>query len=85
MDPLFAYHRLTEDGVTKLLEIRNGFDDLVKLLNRHCPANTREIAIAKTALEKACMYAVKAVSMLRENQDLPGLPTGQARYETRKP
>jgi hypothetical protein len=59
IDPLFGSQKLNELGVWRVNFIKAAFDELLGKVCASCP-NSRELALAKTKLEEACFYAVKA-------------------------
>jgi hypothetical protein len=67
VDPLFAVHRLSEDGMKKAEEIAAAFNNLLARLESICPQG-REFAIVKTKLEEAAFFAKKAMSTSPTNQ-----------------
>lgn len=61
------YKPLTEDQKTQMLEVKNKAEELESLFNSIVPAEERSersrcMAIARTSLETAIMYAVKSVT-----------------------
>ena len=67
MDPLFAVHRLNEDGMKNAELIAESFDGMVLYLSKLCPSG-REFSIVKTKLEEAAFFAKKAMANLPHNQ-----------------
>lgn len=66
-DPLFAVHRLNEDGLKKAEEIAAAFNDCLHTLRSTCP-DGREFSIVKTKLEEAAFFAKKAMALVPQNQ-----------------
>lgn len=66
---LFATRKLNTQGIQAVGVVRLGFDILLSLLEQKaCPS--REFSIAKTKLEEACMYTVKAITLERSYQEI---------------
>lgn len=65
--PLFQVHRLNEDGAKKAEEIAAAFNGCLQSLQGMCPEG-REFAIAKTKMEEACFFALKAMASAVDNQ-----------------
>ena len=56
----FAYHKPSAAGLEKIRILREAFSDVYDVIDQTCGAN-RERSIALTELEKAAMFAIKAV------------------------
>lgn len=56
----YAYHKPSDDGLTKITKIRKAFSDLDLLIKELAP-NSREKSVAITELEDSAMWAIKAV------------------------
>jgi hypothetical protein len=56
----YAYHRPSDDGLSKITQVRRAFSELDRLLKATCPAS-RELSVAITNLETTAMWAIKAV------------------------
>lgn len=56
----YAYHKPSDDGLTKITALRREFSNLDKLIQELCP-KSRELSTAITQLETAAMWAIKAV------------------------
>lgn len=67
IDPLFQFHQLNPEGITKAIRIAEDFTELLNRLSFYCP-NSREFSIAKTKLEEACFFAKKAMASDGTNQ-----------------
>lgn len=67
VSPLFQFHKLNEQGVTKAQYIADRFDLLLHTLGEVCPEG-REFSIVKTKLEEASFFAKKAMANVAENQ-----------------
>ena len=61
MNPEFAVHVLSDDGLTKAADIASEFDALLDELKDILPEG-RYLSIVKTKLEEACFFAKKAVA-----------------------
>ena len=59
--PRFASQRLDEAGATRVAVVKSGCTILLDTIEQACPHN-RHRSLAITALEEACMWAVKAIS-----------------------
>ena len=60
IDKPFAYHKPSDDGLSRITELREQFSALSAAIERVCPAS-RQRSIALTELETAAMWAIKAV------------------------
>ncbi len=59
----FSSWQMTEDGIKATQEIREKFDQLLSTITAHTPpTNGRYLALTKTKLEEACMFAVKGIA-----------------------
>ena len=56
----FAYHKPSDDGLSKITLLRKYFSDGKRLIEETCPAS-RERSVALTELETTAMWAIKAV------------------------
>lgn len=56
----FKYHKPSDDGLTKITELRKAYSVLAELINTTAPSS-RERSIALTELETSAMWAIKAV------------------------
>lgn len=65
--PAFAPHLLNPQGVEKTNRIHWSFSVLLSRLEEDMPAG-RELAIVRTKLEEACMFALRGVALAAENQ-----------------
>lgn len=65
--PAFAPHLLNPQGVEKTNRIRWAFSVLLSRLEEEMPAS-RELAIVRTKLEEACMFALRGVVIAMENR-----------------
>ena len=63
INPLFGTKKLNALGIQTVAEIRLDFETLLCQLHNRLGTSGREVAIVRTKLEEACMYAVKAVSL----------------------
>lgn len=59
--PRFASQVLTDGGAVRVAVIKSGCSKLLETIEVACPEG-RHRALAITALEEACMWAVKAIS-----------------------
>ena len=60
IDKPFAYHKPSEDGLTRINQLREAFSETKRLIEEICP-KSRQQAVAITELETAAMWAIKAV------------------------
>ena len=60
IDKPFAYHKPSEDGLTRITNLREAFSDLQRVIDRTCP-DGRQKSVATTYLETAAMWAIKSV------------------------
>ncbi len=60
IDKPYAYHKPSEDGHTRITELRQAFSNVAETIARVCP-DSRQKSIAVTELETAAMWAIKAV------------------------
>lgn len=60
IDKPFAYHKPSDDGLRAINAIREGYSELMKLIETHCPSS-RHKSVALTELETSAMWAIKAV------------------------
>ena len=60
IDKPFAYHKPSDDGLSRITELRAGFSALKATIERVGPPS-RERSIAITELETAAMWAIKSV------------------------
>lgn len=56
----YAYHKPSDDGLSKITQIRKAFSNIDALIKDLAP-QSREKSIAITELETAAMWAIKAV------------------------
>lgn len=56
----YAYHKPSEDGVSKIKTLREAFSSLHNLIKEIAP-ESREKSVAFTQLETTAMWAIKAV------------------------
>lgn len=60
IDKPFAYHKPSDEGMTKINAVREGYSTLMRLLHDTCPSS-RHLSTALTELETSAMWAIKAV------------------------
>lgn len=60
IDKPFAYHKPSEDGLSRITAIREAYSAVKTVLEQQCPPS-RHLAVAITELETSAMWAVKAV------------------------
>ena len=60
IDKPFAYHKPSDDGLSKINSLREKFSELQNLINETCP-DSRHKSVAITNLETTAMWAIKAV------------------------
>lgn len=59
----FSTWPMTTEGVEATAKIRTAFTDLLTIITAHTPKeNARYLALTKTKLEEACLFAVKGVA-----------------------
>jgi len=56
----YAHHKPSENGLTKIGELRQAFSDLHETIETLAP-DSRERSVAFTQLEAAAMWSIKAV------------------------
>lgn len=55
---------MTAEGIDKSTAIRVQFTELLETIEKSVPAhNARYLALVKTKLEEACMFAVKGIAV----------------------
>lgn len=59
--PRFASQALDDKGAVRVAVVKSGCSALLATIEQACPHN-RHRSLAITALEEACMWAVKAIS-----------------------
>ena len=67
-NPEFQTHRLNEQGNQKVDAVRIAFDVLLNEVKEVIP-DSRYLALVKTNLEEAAMFAVKGISVQSVNQE----------------
>ena len=60
IDKPFAYHKPSEDGMTRITNLRESFSIVKQSIELNCP-ESRQRAVALTELETSAMWAIKAV------------------------
>jgi hypothetical protein len=60
IDKPFAYHKPSDDGMTRINALRESFSAVKAAIETHCP-ESRQRSVAITELETAAMWAIKAV------------------------
>ena len=60
IDKPFAYHRPSEDGLSRINALREAYSSLQRLIEEVAPAS-RQRAVALTELETSAMWAIKSV------------------------
>lgn len=60
IDKPFAYHKPSDEGMTRITAVREAYSVLKKTLEDNCPAS-RHLSVAVTELETSAMWAIKAV------------------------
>lgn len=68
MNKEFQNVMLSDDGINATRAVRNMFDKLLTDIVASCPPS-RELSLAKTKLEEACFYAVKAIAQAPGNSE----------------
>lgn len=57
------YHQPSEEGIAKIQRVRQAVIELEKLFEEVSTADPRSLAVAKTNLETARMWAIKGIVM----------------------
>jgi hypothetical protein len=60
IDKPFAYHKPSEDGMTKINNLREAYSVVQRAIEENC-TNSRQKSVAITELETSAMWAIKAV------------------------
>lgn len=60
IDKPFAYHKPSEDGMSRITNIREAYSRVKAVLETNCPPS-RQLSVAITELETSAMWAIKAV------------------------
>ena len=60
IDKPFAYHKPSDDGMTRINALRESFSNLKTVIEATCP-ESRHRSVALTELETTAMWAIKAV------------------------
>ncbi len=68
MNPLFKVHKLNSEEFEKAKTIAKKFDELLSTLEPLAYPG-RELALAKTHLEQACIYLKRAIAIDPTDQD----------------
>jgi hypothetical protein len=68
VNPLFGHWKLTSAGLARVEHIRQNFEHLLLVVEKNSSPG-REQSIARTKLEEACMFAIKAVCIDPLNQE----------------
>jgi len=63
INPIFNTVKVTQDGLNNITKIRYDFSSLLLDIEEYANGGSRELAIVKTKLEEACMFAIKAISI----------------------
>lgn len=69
IDKPFAYHKPSEDGHTKIRNLREAFSVVKKAIEDNCPVS-RHRSVAITELETTAMWAIKAVVFNDPNSEV---------------
>lgn len=64
----FEYKKLNEQGAQATTTIREGFSELLDIVEKLTPSG-RSRALAVTKLQEACAWAVRAAAEVPDNQD----------------
>jgi hypothetical protein len=70
----FEYHKPEADEVGRIEDVRNAFEKcLTAVLFKTSPGSVsgRYVALCRTALEEACMWATKSIVFERDNVEPP--------------
>jgi tRNA/tmRNA/rRNA uracil-C5-methylase (TrmA/RlmC/RlmD family) len=71
---LFTVHAMNEKGENKLIEVQDSFESLEEQLKEICETTEtmenakRSLAVVKTKLDEACMWAKKAIELQKRYQ-----------------
>jgi hypothetical protein len=60
IDKPYAYHKPSDDGLSKITHLREAFSAVSRAIDEACPPS-RQKSVAITELETAAMWAIKAV------------------------
>jgi hypothetical protein len=60
MDKPYAYHKPSDDGLSRINALREKFSEVERLIKETCP-ESRHKSVAITQLETTAMWAIKAV------------------------
>ncbi len=60
IDKPFAYHKPSDDGMTRINNLREAYSVVKKVIEDNCPPS-RQQSVAITELETSAMWAIKAV------------------------
>lgn len=60
MEKTYAYHKPSDDGLTKIKTLREAFSSLHNLIKEVAP-ESREKSVSLTNLETTAMWAIKSV------------------------
>lgn len=60
MEKTYAYHKPSDDGLTKIKTLREAFSSLHNLIKEVAP-ESREKSVALTNLETTAMWAIKSI------------------------
>lgn len=60
IDKPYAYHKPSDDGLSRITRLREHFSDGARLINEVCP-ESRHRSVALTENETTAMWAIKAV------------------------
>lgn len=69
IDKPYAYHKPSDDGMTRINALRESFSELGKLIQKTCP-ESRHKSVAITNLETTAMWAIKAVVFNDPNSEV---------------
>jgi len=65
MNKIYDSFRVTDEGVEKIMQLREGFSTLHDLIEA-CAPSSRERSVALTHLETAAMFANKAIAVANQ-------------------
>lgn len=65
----YAYHKPSDDGLSKITQLRRAFSEVDSMIKELCP-QSRERSVAITELETTAMWAIKAV-VLNDPKSVP--------------
>lgn len=65
----FRVHRLNAAGLAKAEDLAHAFTGFLDEVEVLCGTDGREMAIVRTMLQEACIFAKRALAVKQENQE----------------